>query len=67
MTEIPTAPGPIPETGTLGVDWAGGVPWVTGGVHEQSTSSVHDEFLHAPSLQVRLLGHSLSEAQIALH
>lgn len=33
----------------------------------QSDCSTHEAFLHAPSLQVRLLGHSLSDAQTALH
>lgn len=75
--DIPKTPGPIPATGTCGVGRGVGEACASGGdvgvgvlaipPQIQSDCSTHEAFLHAPSLQVRLLGHSLSDAQTALH
>mgnify|MGYP001597354278 FL=1 len=77
MIDIPKTPGPIPATGICGVGRGVGEACASGrdvgvGVlaippQIQSDCSTHEAFLHAPSLQVRLLGHSLSDAQTALH
>ena len=77
MIDIPKTPGPIPATGICGVGRGVGEACASGrdvgvGVlaippQTQSDCSTHEAFLHAPSLQVRLLGHSLSDAQTALH